>query len=122
MHPNGDTSVREALKKLPPHKFSQRKTTQIKNTYRKQIPNSPLFFLFQCLYAKILQYDYSLWCILGWIFLGVHLFLDILGRTIIPGYSWIFLGVQLFLRSCTDQEKRSRKSSNFGFVGLCLYF
>ena len=45
-----------------------------------------------------------------WKFLGVQLFPDI------PGYSWIFLGVQLFL----DQEKRRRKSSNFGFVGLYL--
>ena len=40
----------------------------------------------------ILQYDYPLWCILArtnfhghWIFLGVQLFLDIPGRTIIPG-------------------------------------
>ena len=48
----------------------------------------------------------------SWIFLGVQLFLDI------PGYSWIFLVVQL----CLDQEKRRRKTSNFGFVGLFFGF
>ena len=71
-----------------------------KNTYRKQIPISHHYsFFFSACMQKILQYDYSLWCILGctivpgyswaynhsWIFLGVQLFLDIPGRTIIPG-------------------------------------
>ena len=87
-----------------------------KKKYRKQIPISPpLFFLFQCLYAKKTPmrlfpmvyswtYNYSLWCIPG--------------RTIIPGYSRIFLGVQLFLRSCADQEGENHQI--FGFVGLVL--
>ena len=64
-----------------------------KNTYRKQIPISPpLFFLFQCLYAKntpirLFPLVYSWMYNCSWIFLGVQSFLDNPGRTIIPGYS-----------------------------------
>ena len=55
------------------------------------------------------------------LFPHIQLFLDTPGRTIVPGYSRIFLDLpgrteDLFL----DQEKRRRKSSKFGIVGLVL--
>ena len=127
VHPSGDTSVREAavaitreaLQNNHHTTFRNAKTQHIKNTYRKQIPISPpLFFSFQCLYAKKLQYDYSLWCILGRAIIPL---LDIPGRTIIPRYSRIVLGVQLFQRGSGEKTKKIIKFWFCGFIFVGLF-